>query len=180
MQIISVVTLLLGSIFAYSLAVPQYGSGLSAALAQLAQQLAKEQGNTTIKVGNNSIIVSGVSSSIANAHIDADRNQSNGWGNNGWGNNGWGYYNGYWRGVPDEEVESDEYAAEDAELEAEIQAALNALDHDIAEDDSGEGAEHDEIEDDAEKGAEHDEIEDDAEEGAEHDEVEDDVDSKEE
>ncbi|XP_034110709.1 uncharacterized protein LOC117572168 [Drosophila albomicans] len=168
MQIISVVTLLLGSIFAYTLAVPQYGgyypgniAGLSAALAQLAQQLAKEQGNTTITVGNSSTIVSGVSSSIANAHIDADRNQNNGWGNNGWGNNGWGYNNGYWRGVPDEEVESDEYAAEEAQLEAEIEAELKAVEHDVAENDAEEGAEHDEVEDDAEEGAEHDEVEDD-------------------
>jgi len=110
MHIVSVVTLLLGSIFAYSLAAPQHGhgyypvniAGLSAALAQLAKQLAAQR-NSTVEVGNNSAIITGVSSSNAHAHIDGrpghnnnHHHSSNGW-NNGWGNNGWGY----WRGVPE-------------------------------------------------------------------------------
>lgn len=116
MQIVSVVTLLLGSIFAFSLVSAQNLAGLSSALAQLAQQLAKESRNNTITVGNNSVIVSGVSSANANAHINRGNNKQ-GWNNdNGYLN---GYYNnygyGYWRGVPEEENLSAEEAALDEE-----------------------------------------------------------------
>ncbi|XP_034482731.1 uncharacterized protein LOC117788168 [Drosophila innubila] len=114
MHIVSVVTLLLGSIFAYSMAAPQFGGSysapssgyytLTAALANLAKELAAQR-NTTVTVGNSSTIVSGISSSIANAHIDGNRNPEHGHHHHhiGWNN---GYYNnvgGYWRGAAEEE-----------------------------------------------------------------------------
>lgn len=126
MHIVSVVTLLLGSISAYSFASAQLNSnnlsGLSSALAQLAQQFANESRNNTIRVGNNSVIISGVSSANANAHIDR-LNGNKGW-NNGYGYNG--YYNnngygGYWRGVPEDENLSAEEAALDAEEQREFE-----------------------------------------------------------
>lgn len=124
MHIVSVVTLLLGSIFAYSLAAPPFGGNapdggyeiLTAALANLAKELAAVR-NSTYTVGNNSAIVSGVSSSHANAHIDRRHpghhhgqhyGHHNGhYYNNGWNNNGWGYWRGAAEGEEDYMFEGD-------------------------------------------------------------------------
>lgn len=162
MHTVSVVTLLLGSIFAYSMASPQfYGSnlaGLSTALAQLASQLAAQQRNETIKVGNNSVIVSGISSATANVNTDGNNrphwnNNNNGF-NNGYYNgyyNGYGY-NGFWRGVPEEDNLSEEEAAlaeeekQVAELSAEANQELPEDDEDVDQDDEQE-EEHEEEQD---------------------------------
>lgn len=144
MHTVSVVTLLLGSIFAYSLASPQfYGSnlaGLSTALAQLASQLAAQERNETIKVGNNSVIVSGISSATANVNTDRHNrphfnNNNNGFYNgfyNGYYNN-YGY-NGLWRGVPEEDNLSEEEAAL-AEEEKEMDALSAEANQELPEDD---------------------------------------------
>lgn len=168
MHTVSVVTLLLGSIFAYSVALPQlHGSnlaGLSTALAQLASQLAAQQRNETIKVGNNSVIVSGVSSSTAN--VNTSGNNHPGWNDNNY-NNGYynGYYNnygynGYWRGISEEDNLSEEEAAlaeeekQAAELSAEAdqeqpedEEAVEQDDVPVEEQDEGHDEEHEEEQD---------------------------------
>lgn len=164
MHTVSVVTLLLGSIFAYSLASPQfYGSnlaGLSTALAQLASQLAAQERNETIKVGNNSVIVSGISSATANVNTDRHNRPHFNNNNNGFYNGFYnGYYNGYynnygynglWRGVPEEDNLSEEEAAlaeEEKEMDA-LSAQANQMedDEDVDQDDEQE-EEHDEEQD---------------------------------
>lgn len=166
MHTVSVVTLLLGSIFAYSLASPQfYGSnlaGLSTALAQLASQLAAQERNETIKVGNNSVIVSGISSATANVNTDRHNRPHFNNNNNGFYNGFYnGYYNGYynnygynglWRGVPEEDNLSEEEAAlaeEEKEMDAlsaEANQELPEDDEDVDQDDEQE-EEHDEEQD---------------------------------
>ncbi|EDV96449.1 GH16253 [Drosophila grimshawi] len=102
MQVVSVVTLLLASIFAYSSCAPQFGPNLSSitlALAQLAQQLA-QQSNSTARLSNStsSATIPCLSNSIASANINVPNNNglSPGW-NNGWFNS----WNGVLRGSPE-------------------------------------------------------------------------------
>ncbi|XP_023161470.2 uncharacterized protein LOC111593103 [Drosophila hydei] len=108
MHIVSVVSLIIGSIFAYTLAAPQTNSDiLSTALANLAIQLAKQK-NSTIAIDNGTVIITGIANSNATATIDGHKpvwqhySRPVGWNYgwiNGW-NNGW---NGFWRGNPEEE-----------------------------------------------------------------------------
>ncbi|EDW73172.1 uncharacterized protein Dwil_GK16789 [Drosophila willistoni] len=119
-----VAVLFFAGILAYSNAIPQYG--LNEALIDLAKELAKEDRNSTIKFGNNTVIITGIANSNANINrIPNQRPQKNEQpSSNGWNYGSWNYYPGYgfWRtAVKQNETESieDIMSMSDADMKAE-------------------------------------------------------------
>ncbi|XP_017006380.2 tripartite motif-containing protein 44 [Drosophila takahashii] len=138
MRSIAFAVVIFAAILAYSSAAPQLN------LAWL-QGLLAEAGetNSTVKFGNNTVIISGVSNAHANANEGTirPRPQPNQWNNNqGWNYYGYpSYYNGYYRMVPTVNGQIVEGPQTSLEESQEIsQEVSHEISHDLSDQESGE------------------------------------------